>query len=158
MVSKFANETIDFGKNLQINVVKFSVFYDSSMYSVSKEKAKITLDDLIGSIGGHLHLFIGMSLLSFIELIELVYIVMVVKFSSRQEKTKPGQQTNPEEKVKPETLPNERKNAVTKEEKEDTNQSNDHQLNLIKENSKIGELDTENKHPEIIPTIMVAEV
>ena len=128
MISKYANETIDFGKNLQINVVKFSVFHDSSMYTLSEEKAKITLDNMIGSIGGHLHLFLGMSLFSFIELIELVYIVIIVKFSFPLEKSKPNQQTNHDEKVEVVTSPIERKIVVIKEEK-NANQSNDQQFN-----------------------------
>ena len=39
----------------------------------------MTLDDLIGTIGGHLHLFLGMSLLSFVEiaLLMLKYLASV---------------------------------------------------------------------------------
>ena len=33
----------------------------------------MTLDDLIGTIGGHLHLFLGMSLLSFVEIALLMF-------------------------------------------------------------------------------------
>ena len=130
MVSKYANETISFGQFLPINVVKFSVFYGSSMYSVSEEKAKITLDDLIGSIGGHLHLFLGMSLISFFELIELIYIVIITKESARKEKLQPNQKTNLVEKITPDKLPIEIEDAKTIE--EDLNQSTSivHQLNL----------------------------
>ena len=75
LVKYFANET-DFNKNLASSVVQFSIFYDSLSYTNVEEEPKITWDSLMGTLGGHLHIFLGMSLLSFIELIELVVNIM----------------------------------------------------------------------------------
>ena len=53
------------------NLVSFSVFYNQLSYMTSEEKAAVTLETLIGALGGHFHLFLGMSLLSMIEIVEL---------------------------------------------------------------------------------------
>ena len=58
-------------KNVTENLVEFSVFYDSLSYTIVEEKPKMTSENLVGSIGGHLHLFLGMSLMSFLELFDL---------------------------------------------------------------------------------------
>ena len=49
-----------------------SVFYNTLDYTLSEEEPKMTVDILIGAIGGHLHLFMGMSLLSFVEIYLLI--------------------------------------------------------------------------------------
>ena len=59
-------------KNVTENLVEFSVFYDSLSYTVVEETPKMTFEKLVGSIGGHLHVFLGMSLMSFLELFDLV--------------------------------------------------------------------------------------
>ena len=58
-------------KNVTENLVEFSVFYDSLSYTIVEEKPKMTSENLVGSIGGHLHVFLGMSLMSFLELFDL---------------------------------------------------------------------------------------
>ena len=60
----------DFRNNLAINLVSFSVTYNSLAYTKIDEKAQYSWESLLGTIGGHLHLFLGMSLLSFVEIIE----------------------------------------------------------------------------------------
>ena len=57
--------------SLYDNMLSVSVFYESLSYSITEERPAIVMTELIGSIGGHLHLFLGMSLLSFFEIIEL---------------------------------------------------------------------------------------
>ena len=64
-----------FVPNMVNNVVEFSVTYDSSSDISYSEEAKMSGEELLGAIGGHLHLFLGMSLLSFVELAE--WIVML---------------------------------------------------------------------------------
>ena len=49
-------------------MVRLVFYYDSLSYSNVDEEHKMTVDSLIGTIGGHLHLFLGMSLLSFVEI------------------------------------------------------------------------------------------
>ena len=62
----------DFKTNKEANLVRVVIYLDSLAYKSVLEEAKMTLDDLIGMIGGHLHLFMGMSLLSFVEIGQLL--------------------------------------------------------------------------------------
>ena len=62
----------DFRNNLAINLVSFSVTYNSLAYTKIDEKAQYSWESLLGTIGGHLHLFLGMSLLSFVEILEII--------------------------------------------------------------------------------------
>ena len=62
-----ANQS-EFQKNRAQNVLRLVFYYDSLSYLRVEEEPKVTLDALIGTIGGHLHLFLGMSLLSFVEI------------------------------------------------------------------------------------------
>ncbi|KAF6033545.1 SCNN1G [Bugula neritina] len=52
--------------------VSLEIYFDSLFYTKYYEKASMTLEDLIGSIGGHLGLWIGMSVISFVEVFELI--------------------------------------------------------------------------------------
>ena len=72
MIARFANQT-DF-QDLAKNILKFSVHYATGTYMLVEEEPKMSLDELIGLIGGHLHLFLGMSLLSFFELFEILIV------------------------------------------------------------------------------------
>ena len=65
------NQT-DCNTNLLKNVVSVSVYYDSLIYSQISEEAAMTAESLLGLLGGHFHLFLGMSLLSFVEVGQLV--------------------------------------------------------------------------------------
>ena len=63
---------------------EISVSYDSLSYTQVEEEPKITLEDVIAMIGGHLHVFLGMSLLSFVELFELIAIVILVSVNTKK--------------------------------------------------------------------------
>ena len=65
---------------------EISVSYDSLSYTQVEEEPKITLEDVIAMIGGHLHVFLGMSLLSFVELFELIAIVILVSVTNKNKK------------------------------------------------------------------------
>jgi hypothetical protein len=62
------------------NSVSFAVFYENPQYTVIDQIAQMNVFDLISNIGGNLGLFIGISFLSFAELIELlveiIYIIL----------------------------------------------------------------------------------
>ena len=67
--------------NFQIdNYVFFNVYYENLQYTVIDQIAQMNVFDLISNIGGNLGLFIGISFLSFAELIELlveiIYIIL----------------------------------------------------------------------------------
>ena len=68
---KYANQT-DFTKNLASNVIKLSVYLDTVDVTEIQEKERMSWRDLLGSLGGYFHLFLGMSLISFVEIVEFV--------------------------------------------------------------------------------------
>ena len=53
------------------SLVKIFVYFDQIKYTRVNEAPAVTFVDLIANIGGELGLFIGISLLSLVELIEL---------------------------------------------------------------------------------------
>ena len=55
-------------------IVQIAIRYDSLSYIELEEEPKMSGEELLGIIGGHLGLFLGMSLLSFVELVELLAI------------------------------------------------------------------------------------
>ena len=74
------NRSFEFNKSLTVEEVSKSVArvrihpYDTR-HMVVTEMAAITLIDLISNIGGLLGLFMGMSLLSFVEIFELIFLI-----------------------------------------------------------------------------------
>ena len=68
-VAKYGNQT-DFTENLDESLLQITVFYSTMAYTLVEEEPKMSLEDLIGALGGHSHLFMGMSLMSFLELFE----------------------------------------------------------------------------------------
>lgn len=72
------NHTNDFLTNLNENIVKLNVFYDSLSLVSLKESPTVTEIDLLSSIGGTLGLFLGMSILSFTEFVELFLLTLLI--------------------------------------------------------------------------------
>ena len=60
------------------NRVKLLVYYERPEYTVIDQIAQMTVFDLISNIGGNLGLFIGISFLSFAELIELLVEIILI--------------------------------------------------------------------------------
>ena len=87
LLQKYPNQT-DFTvyTNLYRNMAKLSIFYETLVYVKIEEKAEITFDNLIGTLGGHLHLFLGMSLLSFFEIIELIIISISIHYERKKKR------------------------------------------------------------------------
>ena len=56
-----------------------NIFYDSLSYHLSTETPKLDIIGLLASIGGNLGLFMGVSLLSICELVEILFQVYVSK-------------------------------------------------------------------------------
>ena len=54
------------------NMIELWINYDTDSHIEVSEEPKMTGDDLLGEIGGHLHLFLGMSLMSFVEILEFL--------------------------------------------------------------------------------------
>lgn len=62
-------------KDLKESTMRVNIYYSDIGYSNLEEIAKFTVNNLIGNIGGMLALFLGISLLSFVEIIEIVVIL-----------------------------------------------------------------------------------
>ena len=69
--SKFNNVSIN-DNFIQKNIVLINVFYEDLAATFVNEIPEITSDYLFSNIGGNLGLFIGMSLLSFVEFLEII--------------------------------------------------------------------------------------
>ena len=82
LTSRFRNETNFNILTAQIknSFVKINVFYNDITYTLLHESPTTTWDSLIGQIGGQLGLFIGISFLSMIELLELFFETLRIVF------------------------------------------------------------------------------
>ena len=67
--SKFPDGKIDYDK-LKNTVVSFRVFYDDLSYTKISQQPQISLNILISNIGGLLGLFLGVSFLTMVEILE----------------------------------------------------------------------------------------
>lgn len=69
---KFANVTFD---DLKRRVLSVNLFYSTFDYSEISELESTKIVDLLSSMGGTLGLFIGVSILSFVEIVELIFVI-----------------------------------------------------------------------------------
>ncbi|KAF6027068.1 hypothetical protein EB796_014629 [Bugula neritina] len=75
-------------QSIKEEFVNVEVYFDNLNYYLYKERASMTLEDLVGNIGGHLGLWIGMSVISFVEVFELIaslFAVCTKNFCFRKE-------------------------------------------------------------------------
>ena len=56
-------------------MIEIWIEYDTLAFTEMSEEPKMSGEELFGEIGGHLHLFLGMSLMSFMEIFELLAFV-----------------------------------------------------------------------------------
>lgn len=67
---------------LKQSVLKLSMRYDELGYTLVKKVPKIPIESLIGTLGGTLGCFIGASLLSLVDLFQLVLDIILLVFRS----------------------------------------------------------------------------
>jgi hypothetical protein len=67
----------------QMRITKVSVYFNELTYTHIEESAETTVNTLIAAMGGNLGLFVGMSLISLIEIIELFYYIFVNTIHSK---------------------------------------------------------------------------
>ena len=77
----FVSETID-ARTARESVTSVNIFYDSLSYTASTESPQLDIVGLLASIGGNLGLFLGMSLLSVCELLEIFFEIYLLKNST----------------------------------------------------------------------------
>ncbi|RNA25225.1 acid-sensing ion channel 1-like isoform X1 [Brachionus plicatilis] len=94
--SKFPYENITFGQ-VRDSVVALNVYFDSNNYQRIEELPESNFGSLLGNLGGQLGLFLGVSFLTFAELVEIfvqmaiIYFRNLNKSSSRVEILKKNQ-------------------------------------------------------------------
>lgn len=74
-LSFFRNEPITLDL-IRDNLIKFNVYYNSLSYTVISENESINIVSLLSNLGGTLGLFLGISVLSFVELFEIILKVL----------------------------------------------------------------------------------
>ena len=71
LIKKYANQS-DFESNLARSVLRLTIRFDSLAYKEIVEEPRMSWKSLLGELGGDLHIFFGMSLISFIDAFELI--------------------------------------------------------------------------------------
>jgi len=77
ITSKFQNETLTYDLIKQ-SVLSLNIYYDKLSYIQISKDTKTEIVDLVSGIGGLLGLFLGMSFLSFAELLEMIVETIVI--------------------------------------------------------------------------------
>jgi hypothetical protein len=72
LTSKISNKTA-LEDQIKKSITKISFFYNDINYIQFTESASLTWDTLLGNIGGQLGLFIGISILSVVEMFEILF-------------------------------------------------------------------------------------
>ena len=65
------------------NQVKVLIYYGELKYTLFSQQAKMAFFDLISNLGGIMGVFLGMSFLSFIEMVEIIYEILIVLQSNK---------------------------------------------------------------------------
>ena len=76
IISKFQDKSKMTYENIRKRVLSVNVYYDELKETVIEHEIKMSAFDLFSSIGGILSLFIGLSLLSFIEFFEILIMIL----------------------------------------------------------------------------------
>lgn len=76
--------------NIEKSVLKINVFYDSMKYTTINEVAAITTEVFFSNVGGTLGLYLGISMLSLVEVVELIIILIKIYIDSRLKSVKVG--------------------------------------------------------------------
>lgn len=81
--SDFINRTID-ATSARESFVKLNIYYDSLSYTETTEAPQMDIISLLASIGGNLSLFLGLSVFSLFELIEVLLMIVYFKFYKKR--------------------------------------------------------------------------
>lgn len=75
--ARFPGQTIDYDF-VKKNFALVNIYYDEIKYTVMEESPAMEIIDLIANVGGTLGLFLGVSFLSFAEIAELIFEIIVI--------------------------------------------------------------------------------
>jgi hypothetical protein len=89
LVNKLSNFQKMYGVNpanmsytdISQSFLSFSVYYDSLIYTEVDDEVAFDFGHLLSSVGGTMGLFLGISILSLLEIVELIYEFIYVYFS-----------------------------------------------------------------------------
>ncbi|KAK6173769.1 hypothetical protein SNE40_017170 [Patella caerulea] len=79
------------GSYISDNVIDLRIYYETLTVTVTEQRAEITIETILGDLGGQMGLFIGASVLSVVELVEFVTLLLIGWHNERQEKLKTKQ-------------------------------------------------------------------
>ena len=85
LVSNFVNRTIDIDRARDSFVYVYG-FYDSLSYTFTYENPLMSIVSLFGLVGGILGLFLGVSVFSLCEIVEVALEIYFIKFKSDRNK------------------------------------------------------------------------
>ena len=80
-LSKYDNETLS-DESIKRGIVKLNIYYDSLSYTQITESAKMNKVSLLASIGGFMGMFLGMSLMTFVEILDILVRLILHKMTN----------------------------------------------------------------------------
>jgi hypothetical protein len=84
---KFLNTSTNYSHEMKDDLVFISISYAKKSYDLIKQIPKMKAFDLVSSVGGTLSLFIGVSFLTFVEIIEILFEIAIIylnKFKNKK--------------------------------------------------------------------------
>jgi hypothetical protein len=85
VISKFEDINSVTDEQIANSIVVFDVYYNNLEYTEILEVPFYSIIDLISNIGGTFGLFLGISILSFIEIVELIFNIIMTHFDTKIE-------------------------------------------------------------------------
>ena len=76
---RYQNQTVT-SNDLKKSIFAISIYYNDLREMIIDHKIKMVPSDLLAQIGGYLSLFLGMSLMTFIEFIEMMIQSVIILF------------------------------------------------------------------------------
>jgi hypothetical protein len=85
-ISKKVNFPAEYNtyEEIKKHYIEIFVYYNDLKYTVISEEPKAELFNFVSNIGGILGLFLGISFLSFIEILEILFEILIIIFKQRQ--------------------------------------------------------------------------
>ncbi|RNA40663.1 acid-sensing ion channel 1-like isoform X1 [Brachionus plicatilis] len=80
--SKFPNGTVSL-EQVKDSVLSFNVFFSEKAYMRIEEIRELSFGSLLGNLGGQFGLFLGLSFLTFVEIFEILFEIVMIFLSNR---------------------------------------------------------------------------
>lgn len=92
--SKFSDRNNVSYEKIKKSFLQVNIFYNTLEYKSIIEIENVTLFDLISNIGGILGLFLGVSFLSFVELLEILIEILIMIYECISQRLKKSRVSN----------------------------------------------------------------